>query len=213
MEIEAMAALLKESLPPKRYKHSLAVYKTAGALAVHYGLSPAEQQQVGICALLHDCGREVGSKASPALAKKLGLALEPIEEQQPILLHQKLGAYYARTKYGVEDEEILAGIRYHTTGAPNMSRLAKLVFLADLIEPGRDCEWAEDVRRLSFQDLDRALLAAYGYTINHLVADGRFIHPDCIAGYNQLLSTLKAAKGAKAAKEAGGEPGEGGTEQ
>ncbi len=191
MDIDEMTALLKKSLPSKRFKHSVGVYKTALDMCAHYGLSPAEREQVGVCALLHDCGREVGSKASLALARQLDIAVEDIEEKQPILLHQKIGAYYARSKYGVTDEAILRGIRYHTTGTLNMTLLDKIVFLADLIEPGRDCDWAEELRRVSYIDLNKAMLCAYRHTIDHLVADGLFIHPDCIAAYNQLLMEEK----------------------
>ena len=65
------------------------------------------EEKIAICALLHDCGREVVSKESAAKADALGIAIDDVERNQPILLHAKLGVYYAQTKYGVTDKEIL----------------------------------------------------------------------------------------------------------
>lgn len=41
-----------------------------------------------------------------------------------------------KTKYQVEDEEILSAIRYHTTGHPDMTVLEKIIYLAVNIDPG-----------------------------------------------------------------------------
>ena len=61
------------------------------------------------------------------MAAKLGIEVDETEKNQPILLHAKLGVYYAQHKYGVTDKEILDGILYHTTGAPDMTPLAMAV--------------------------------------------------------------------------------------
>ena len=114
MTIDEMKQLLQASLPPKRYKHSVHVYETALELAKSHKLP---EEKIAICALLHDCGREVASKESAAKADALGIAIDDVERNQPILLHAKLGVYYAQTKYGVTDKEILEGISQHTTGA------------------------------------------------------------------------------------------------
>lgn len=194
MKLEKMRELLRQSLAPKRYKHSLAVYETALELAKAHALTAEETEKTAVSALLHDCGREVPTKESAAKARELGIAADEIELSQPILLHEKLGVYYARHKYGVTDAEVLAGIRYHTTGAPDMTVLAKIVFLADMTEPARDFPGISELRSLCRRDLDKAMLAAYGSTLAHLAAKGQLIHPDCIAGYNQLLLAQKAAK-------------------
>ena len=133
MTIDEIKQLLQASLPPKRYKHSVHVYETALELAKSHKLP---EEKIAICALLHDCGREVASKESAAKADALGIAIDDVERNQPILLHAKLGVYYAQTKYGVTDKEILEGISQHTTGAAHMTDLAKVVFLADMISRG-----------------------------------------------------------------------------
>ena len=192
MTIEKMRILLQQSLKPKRYEHSVRVYMTALKMAEHYH---ANVNKVAIASLIHDCGRQIPKEDSVAKAKELGIPVDPVEETQPILLHAKLGVYYAIHKYGVspDDREVLDAIRYHSTGTVDMTQTAKIVFLADLIEPGRDFEGVEALREVSFQDLDRGMLLSYDNTIRYLLEDGLLIHPDAIAGYNQL-----AAKNGKA---------------
>lgn len=188
MTLEAMQNLLKESIPGKRYKHSVNVYETALKLAEIHGLS---REKIAVAALLHDCGREVTAKESVAKAMELGISIDKIERQQPILLHAKLGVYNAMHKYGVADQEILDGILYHTTGIDGMSVLAKVVYLADMIEPGRDFPGVDELRKLVRKDLDKAMLLAYGNTMRYLLDSGLLIHPHCISGYNELILAEK----------------------
>lgn len=191
LKIEEMKRILKESLPLKRYKHSLEVYETAIKLAKEHKL---DVEKVAIAALLHDCGREVAGRDSLAKAAELGIAVDETEANQPILLHAKLGVYYARHKYGVEDQEILDGILYHTTGAKDMTPLAMAVYLADLLEPTRDFPGIEDMRRLAKTDMEKTMMRAYAQTIRYLLEYDLLIHPNCILGYNQLAAKYKNRK-------------------
>ena len=111
LTIDEMKTLLQEALPPKRFKHSLGVYETALKMAEHYGM---EKEKIAIASLLHDCGREVPTDQQVAKAEELGLEVDYVERRQPILLHAKLGAYFAEHKYGVTDPEILEAIRLHS---------------------------------------------------------------------------------------------------
>ena len=42
---------------------------------------------------------------------------------------------------------------FHTTGRENMGLLEKIVYIADLIEPGRDFQGVEEIRRLAYEDI------------------------------------------------------------
>ncbi len=191
MKLEAMRELLKKSLPTKRFNHSVAVYETALALAKIYD---ADEKKVAISALLHDCGREIASRDNLMKAKELGLQIDDVEKNQPILLHAKLGVYCAQHKYGVEDSEILEGIRYHTTGKAGMSKLAKIVYLADMLEPARDFPGVDHLRQVAKEDLERCLFEGFTTTIKYLLDGELLIHPDCIAGYNEIATKYKKAK-------------------
>lgn len=188
MKLEEMKKLLEESIPAKRFKHSVAVYETALELAAAHKLTA---DKIAVAALLHDCGREVNSKESVAKARELGIDIDMIDLEQPILLHAKIGVYNAVHKYGVTDKEILDGILYHTTGAADMTDLAKVVYLADMLEPGRDFPGIEELRRQAFKNLDKAMLMAYANTMIYLLDGGLLIHPRCVEGYNQLRIQAK----------------------
>jgi predicted HD superfamily hydrolase involved in NAD metabolism len=69
-----------------------------------------------------------------------------------------LAADALRDEYGVEDEDVLNAVRYHTTGRAGMSRLEMIVFLADTLEPGRTYEEADELRALAFEDLETGML-------------------------------------------------------
>lgn len=59
---------------------------------------------------------------------------------------QICGAEFVRENYdlfGIDDEEILDAIKYHTIGNGNMSVLSEIVYLADAIESERDWEGVE----------------------------------------------------------------------
>ena len=91
-------------------------------------------------------------------ARKTHIEISDAEYKNPGLLHAKLGAFFAREKYGIENEEILRSIESHTTGRPNMSLLDKIIYIADYIEPGRDvAPNLPEVRALAFVDIDACL--------------------------------------------------------
>ncbi|MDD4321352.1 MAG: bis(5'-nucleosyl)-tetraphosphatase (symmetrical) YqeK [Acidaminococcaceae bacterium] len=191
MELVQMKELLKASLPVKRYEHSLAVCETAREFALAHDVDVAKAE---ISGLLHDCGREVSSRDNLDKAAELGIEVDKIERNQPILLHAKLGVYYAQKKYGITDKTILEGILYHTTGAPHMSKLAKVVYLADLLEPTRSFPGIEEMHELAKMDLEKAMFKAYAQTIRYLLEYDLLIHPSCIAGYNEIAIKYKKKK-------------------
>jgi predicted HD superfamily hydrolase involved in NAD metabolism len=191
MEFAERKALLKASLPTKRYEHSIAVYKTAKEIAKTCGVDVEKAKLAG---LLHDCGREIPTKDFIEKIKEVGIKADIVEINQPILLHDKLGVYYAEHKYDVHDKEILDAILYHTTGAPHMSKLAMVIYLADILEPARDYPGVDDLRKLVTQDLEQTLFQAYIQTIKFLLDGKQLVHPNCIEAYNELAIKYKNVK-------------------
>ncbi|HIU64786.1 MAG TPA: bis(5'-nucleosyl)-tetraphosphatase (symmetrical) YqeK [Candidatus Avacidaminococcus intestinavium] len=190
MTIDEMKKMLEAALKYKRYTHSLAVYDTARELAKYHD---ADLEKVSVAALLHDCGREIPIKSNLDKAKEVGITIDFIEANQPILLHAKLGAYLAKHKYGVTDEEVLTAIAQHSTGAPQMSKTAMIVYLADLLEPSRGFFGIDEMRVLAKKDLEKTMVKAYALTIKYLLDQNLLIHPDCIYGLNELQVKFKNA--------------------
>lgn len=190
MQIQQMINKLAQSLSKKRLEHSLGVSKTAGKLARRYGCDPVKAQIAG---LLHDCARELTRDRLLSTADAFDIVVGDIERCQTVLLHAPIGAKLAEAEYGVSDVEISRAIALHTTGAANMSVLDKIIFLADVIEPNRSFRAVKAIRSLAAEDLDKAMLAAYDQSLALLVAGHALIHPDTIAGRNELLMSGKAS--------------------
>ena len=72
-----------------------------------------------------------------------------------------------------------------------MSKLDKVIFLADYIEPNRNFPGVDELRRLAQQDLDKAVLLGFDNTINHLIEQHLSIYPLTILGRNDVLQSCK----------------------
>jgi len=157
---------MKKKQSARRYEHTLGVEFISAALAMRYGASVTDAQTAG---LLHDCAKCLSDEKSISICEKHGIEITETERKNPFLLHAKTGAYLAGKKYGITDKDILNAIRNHTTGRPGMSLLEKIVFVADYIEPGRkQAPNLEEIRKLAFQDIDRALVKILGDTLEYL---------------------------------------------
>jgi len=184
MDFEAIIAKLSEKLSAKRFRHSVGVSETAERLAELHGCDKAKAKLAGI---LHDCARELPSNRLLSTAEAFGIVVGDLERHEPVLLHAALGARMAQSEYGVTDREVHQSIRLHTTGGSNMTVLDKIIFLADVIEPGRSFPGVDKIRELARENLDKALLAAYDQSLQYLIERNGIIHPDTIQGRNELL--------------------------
>ncbi len=100
------------------------------------------------------------------------IPVSDFERSHPFLLHSRLGAYIAHEKYGIDDQEILSAINYHTTGRREMSLLEKIIYIADYIEPMRyKASRLPEIRKLSFEDLDECMYEILKDTLEYLEED------------------------------------------
>ena len=129
-----MQKKLSKYLDEDRFEHTLGVMFTCASLAMVHGYDLKDAQAAG---LLHDSAKCIPNKKKLKMCAEHNIPVTPFEKEHPFLLHAKLGAYIARAKYGITDEEILSSITFHTTGKPEMSTLEKIVYIADYIEPLR----------------------------------------------------------------------------
>lgn len=123
--------ILRPLLSKERYKHSLRVARLAVKIA---RANKLDHKKAYIAALVHDCAKELDEKEQLALMQE---HFPDKLKENPKLHHQYLGRIIAKRMFGIEDEEILQAIETHTTARPKMSKLAKLVYCADKVEPGR----------------------------------------------------------------------------
>ncbi|MGN0401087.1 MAG: bis(5'-nucleosyl)-tetraphosphatase (symmetrical) YqeK [Acetatifactor sp.] len=169
-ELRKLKKKIEKVQDAKRFEHTLGVEFTAAALAMRYGASVQDAQTAG---LLHDCAKCLSDEKRLAICKKNEITISEVEERNPFLLHAKVGAYLAREKYGIDNEDILNAVCYHTTGREGMSLLEKIVFIADYIEPGRkQAPNLTEIRKLAFEDIDAALVRILQDTVEYLKASG-----------------------------------------
>lgn len=161
-----LTAVMKKELDEKRFRHTLSVAHTAGSMAMCHGLDPYQAYLAG---LLHDCAKCIPHSKKLVLCDKYGLSVNSAEKSNPDLLHAKLGSKLAHVKYGIEDEETLSAIHFHTTGKPDMTMLEKIIYIADYIEIHRKpLPNMEKARQLAFCDLDACMLLILESTLSFL---------------------------------------------
>ena len=193
MNEEQMKKELKMLLCSEKYKHSLGVGQAAIKLSEIFGYNP---QKAYIAGLLHDCAKNFTEDKALKLCNDFCIVVDDITKIEVRLLHAPLGAEIARQEFGIDDEDILDAIRYHTVRRVKMTLLTKIIYLADYIELERRFAGVEKLRELAYEtkDLDKAILFGIERTIKRVLDKGRLLHPDTIAARNYiLLSQIKDA--------------------
>ncbi|MCR4688334.1 MAG: bis(5'-nucleosyl)-tetraphosphatase (symmetrical) YqeK [Saccharofermentans sp.] len=166
-------------LKEKRLLHTLNVGYLSCKLARRFGEDPGKALIAGA---LHDCAKELDIDYQRKLARSYSGDI--FEDKK--LLHSPAGAVFAREKFGIEDEGILDAICYHTTGRGDMTKLEKIVYLADKIEPSRTYTDLTEIRKAALTDLDEAVRMTVRSVKTKFEEQGRDIHPYTLAMMKDL---------------------------
>lgn len=186
MDREALMQQVQMRMSEKRFKHVLGVEEMAILLAEKYGVST---EKASIAALTHDYAKERSDEEflleierqnypDQAVLKKFGNAI----------WHGLVGADFVERELKVHDVDILEAIRLHTTGAANMTDLAKIIYVADYIEPGRDFPGVEEARRIALMDLDQAVAFETKHTLSYLIENEKPVYPKTLETYNRFVA-------------------------
>ncbi len=190
MDREKIKERLEKMVSPQKYIHSLNVMHTAKSLceALHEDSDRAE-----IAGLLHDCAKDLPDESILNLCEKYDIEVDDICRVQPKLLHGPLGAALAEDIFKIRDEAILCAISCHTMGKENMSLLDKIVFITDYIEPDRNFPGVNQIRKIVYTDINKAMIISLERTIKHIMVKGGLIHPNTIRARNYLLLNTRVA--------------------
>lgn len=183
MKFEHVMEQMKDRMPEKRYIHTRGVATTAVHLAEKYGEDSEKAELAGI---LHD---------SVKYAEKKWLREKIISEKMdPILLefhhelwHAPVGSYVAKNEFNINDEDILNAIKYHTTGRAGMSRLEKIIYISDMIEPSRNFPGVELLKEKAELDLEDAMISCIQHSMTFLIEKKQPVFPDSFHCYNDLI--------------------------
>ena len=181
--------LVRSRLSDKRYEHTLNVKKMAVKLAKRYG---ADKDKAALAALLHDSAKEISKDEMRTIMREYPQYAEGGEERPTPVWHGVCAAILARTQWGVTDEAVLSAIACHTAGKPGMSKLDKIVYLADMTSKERDWPGVGKLRKLELKDLDAAMLVALERTNEFVRSQGKPLDPMSKAAYEDILAHCKA---------------------
>ena len=157
--------LAKRNLSGKRYKHTVNVAKLARKLAKQYG---ADEEKATIAGLLHDICKEKPKSELLQMLRDNAIMTQNAAEKPQGVWHAAAGMVYAAQELGIEDQEILDAIRFHTSGRPGMTLLDKIIYMADMCSEDRSYAEVEELRKLLKKDLDKALIRALQYSLQWL---------------------------------------------
>ncbi len=144
MYLDDIIKELEKEIGPKLFRHSIAVMEEAEKLALTYEY---DVEKAKIAGLLHDCGK--------------CRCLDNLK-------HAKKSAELAIIKYDVNDKDIINAIMYHTTGRVNMTLLEKIIYIADKIEPCRQYDGVEEIRKTAYINIDEAIIKSLESTIEYV---------------------------------------------
>ena len=181
---------LGRDLSPKRWAHTLRTVNTAKELAQLHGV---DMDKTIVAAYLHDCAKGL-EKNYEHLKLWETMEYPEIAKELPKVWHGPIGAYKAKVEFGVEDEEILNSIMYHSVGHPDFSYVGYVVFVADYIEPGRDSEYRCRIYEIAKEDLIEGVKEVVRSKIEYLKNKNRIIHP-CTSGLLKYLNESVVCQG------------------
>lgn len=181
---EQFIAIIRSRLSDYRFHHSLCVAQEAKRLAERYGADADKAYTAGI---LHDIMKDTSKEAQQQIFADYAVALDDVEKRSATLWHARSGEVFLRHVLGVADEEILSAVRYHTTGRAGMSLLEQVLFTADFTSADRNYPDVDVMREYADQSLLKAIRYGVEYTIRDLIEQGRPVHPDTLAVYNEIV--------------------------
>ena len=176
-------------LPEGLQGHVQRVRDVAVELARRYRVDAA---LVDLGAAAHDVARATDSAALLEEARRMGLAIHPVERKAPFLLHGPVAAAWLEQEDTIADPRVLEAIRWHTVGRRAMGMVAKVVFLADKLGPEKVacCANLVVVAALARESLDRALLEYLNQEMLSILRRGGLVHPECLELRNELAIAL-----------------------
>ena len=185
------AALAK--VPAGLAEHVMRVVDEAERLAAVHGV---DRDAVRIAALGHDLLRAHSDERLLTIAGEQGYPMDDVDRMEPVLLHGPLAVPILREQYGVVDADVLGAVASHTTAAPHMTKLQKLLFVADKIEPHKieRRSAVEHVRELAETDLDAAMRAYLDLHVLVALEERWPLHPRTVAARNELVAQARGAR-------------------
>ncbi|MBO6229197.1 MAG: bis(5'-nucleosyl)-tetraphosphatase (symmetrical) YqeK [Ruminiclostridium sp.] len=176
--------MIRGMMGKKRYIHSCNVADMCVKLAEIHGGDVKKAYTAGI---LHDCRKEAEAEVQRREMMASGYKVDPAELASKSTWHGVAAAYYLREELGIDDEDILNAVRYHTVARAAMSKLEKIVYLGDLVSAERDFPDVEKYRAYAMKDLDDGMYRALKWSVQNLSANDKKIPVSTIEAFNYYM--------------------------
>ena len=176
-------------LPKGLRDHVDRVRRVGAELAQRHGV---DMDLVDQGTAAHDLARALKGEVLLEQARHYGLKVSSVERRIPILLHGLLAALWLEHEGGVADQRLLDAVRWHTTGNTGMGDVAKVVFLADKLDPQKVERYPRlgSISDTARESLDRALLEYLNQELDYLFGEGQLVHPASVELRNELILAL-----------------------
>ena len=186
LSMEELEAEVVSLLNPNRVAHVLGCRDCAVELARLYGENEVDAARAG---LLHDITKAIDGPLQLTLCAEYGMILDTFSRRFPKTLHALTGSLVARRIFG-ENENVVSAICHHTTGRADMTKLEKIIYIADYVERNRNFPGVEQMRAMAYTDLDAAVLMGLESAVAHVRRQGQGLAPATV----EALEFLKNRK-------------------
>lgn len=177
-------------LSSKRFEHVRRVVETLESIASPQGLDLSAARTT---AWLHDSAKEEDKAAFRDLVDRGEIEIDEETLECPKLWHGYHAAYWGKARFGIDDEDLLAAVRHHPTGAPGLSEYGQALFVADYCEPGRGLTGTGEIVEIAKSDLNAAALRVVEAKIRYISEKGKTPHSRSIA-YRDWLFGARAKR-------------------
>lgn len=184
--IEEAYNYVKDNLKDTRFIHTLGVVSVSKKLAKLNGVS---EEKAELAALCHDIAKNLKVEKLKEMMYENNVELTDDEKKTPELWHSIVGPIVAKKYLEITDEQVLNAMRWHTTGKENMTKLEKIIYIADMIEPSREYDGVDNLREETLKDLDKGVLLGLTSTIEFLLSKGKTIDLNTVKARNYLINS------------------------
>lgn len=181
---EQLVTAVKQSLSEHRFQHVLRVEQAALKLAK---LNDVSLEKASIAALTHDYSKERSDREFKETIKKYSMDPDLLNWGN-FIWHGVVGAQIVSHELKITDPEILNAISRHTVGAPKMTKLDRIIYVADFVEDGREFPDAKLARSLAYADLQAAVIFETKHTLQYLMSSNKTIYPTAMLTYNAWVA-------------------------
>lgn len=176
--------IIKPMMGERRFKHCVNVSIEAVRLAQKYGADPDKAAVAGV---LHDITKEVDFEKQLQIIESGDIILTDVEKSTNKLWHAISGSVYVQKELGITDPDIINAIRYHTTARAGMSKLEKVIFLADFTSAERDYPDVDVIRKKADISLEEGIVYGIEFTLKNLLDRGGLLSVDAVNAYNEII--------------------------